>query len=202
MAEFDYTQAIADARAKYESIALALDIDRMKQQEQDLEQPQWPRCAWHHGCAPHGAGLESSYWRSQLTEYTASATRANGSMLAAVRPCGMVARAALYRGAVGVRGMAAALLSIKETLWPNSARRGAGVWRASTPPATHWMYGTRRRNWVRRPPKPRHAGLCARRHHIETALREVLHGERAVVGPHHVVELGEDAVEVEGVGLG
>ncbi len=37
MAEFDYTQAIADARAKYESIALALDIDRMKQQEQDLE---------------------------------------------------------------------------------------------------------------------------------------------------------------------
>ena len=37
MAEFDYTQAIADARANYESIALALDIDRMKQQEQDLE---------------------------------------------------------------------------------------------------------------------------------------------------------------------
>lgn len=38
MAEFDFSQAITDAQAKYESIALALDVDRMRQQEQELEQ--------------------------------------------------------------------------------------------------------------------------------------------------------------------
>lgn len=38
MAEFDYSQAISDARAKYESIALALDTDRLKSQEAELEQ--------------------------------------------------------------------------------------------------------------------------------------------------------------------
>ena len=37
MAEFDFSQAIADARAKYEEIALALDVDRLKRQEQELE---------------------------------------------------------------------------------------------------------------------------------------------------------------------
>ncbi len=30
MAEFDFTQAIGEARAKYESIAKALDVDRLK----------------------------------------------------------------------------------------------------------------------------------------------------------------------------
>lgn len=38
MAEFDYSQAISDARAKYESIALALDTDRLRSQEAELEQ--------------------------------------------------------------------------------------------------------------------------------------------------------------------
>lgn len=38
MAEFDYSQAISDARTKYESIALALDTDRLKSQEAELEQ--------------------------------------------------------------------------------------------------------------------------------------------------------------------
>lgn len=38
MAEFDYNQAIGDARAKYESIAKALDMDRLKADIKDLEQ--------------------------------------------------------------------------------------------------------------------------------------------------------------------
>ncbi|MCH9276152.1 peptide chain release factor 2 [Bifidobacterium amazonense] len=38
MAEFDYNQAIGDARAKYESIAKALDMDRLKAEIKDLEQ--------------------------------------------------------------------------------------------------------------------------------------------------------------------
>ena len=37
MAEFDFSQAIGEARAKYESIAKALDVDRLKTQIQDLE---------------------------------------------------------------------------------------------------------------------------------------------------------------------
>ena len=37
MAEFDYSQAIGDARAKYESIAKALDLDRLKADIKDLE---------------------------------------------------------------------------------------------------------------------------------------------------------------------
>lgn len=38
MAEFDFSQAIADARAKYDSIAQALDVERMKAQIAELEQ--------------------------------------------------------------------------------------------------------------------------------------------------------------------
>lgn len=37
MAEFDFTQAIGEARAKYESIAKALDINRLKADIKDLE---------------------------------------------------------------------------------------------------------------------------------------------------------------------
>ena len=37
MAEFDFSQAIGEARAKYKSIAKALDVDRLKAQIQDLE---------------------------------------------------------------------------------------------------------------------------------------------------------------------
>lgn len=37
MAEFDFTQAIGEARAKYESIAKALDVDRLKAAIKDLE---------------------------------------------------------------------------------------------------------------------------------------------------------------------
>ena len=37
MAEFDLTQAIGEARAKYESIAKALDVDRLKADIKDLE---------------------------------------------------------------------------------------------------------------------------------------------------------------------
>lgn len=37
MAEFDYSQAIGDARAKYESIAKALDVDRLKTDIKNLE---------------------------------------------------------------------------------------------------------------------------------------------------------------------
>lgn len=37
MAEFDFSQVIGEARAKYESIAKALDVDRLKAQIQDLE---------------------------------------------------------------------------------------------------------------------------------------------------------------------
>lgn len=37
MAEFDYAQAIAEARAKYDSIAKALDVDRLRAQIENLE---------------------------------------------------------------------------------------------------------------------------------------------------------------------
>ena len=37
MAEFDFTQAIGEACAKYESIAKALDVDRLKADIKDLE---------------------------------------------------------------------------------------------------------------------------------------------------------------------
>ena len=38
MAEFDFSEAISEARAKYDSIAQALDMDRMKEQIAELEQ--------------------------------------------------------------------------------------------------------------------------------------------------------------------
>ena len=37
MAEFDFSQAIGEARSKYESIAKALDIERLKSQIATLE---------------------------------------------------------------------------------------------------------------------------------------------------------------------
>ena len=37
MAEFDYSQAIGEARAKYESISKALDVDRLTAQAKELE---------------------------------------------------------------------------------------------------------------------------------------------------------------------
>ncbi|KAB7787335.1 peptide chain release factor 2 [Bifidobacterium cebidarum] len=37
MAEFDFTQAIGEARAKYDSIAKALDVDRLKAEIKELE---------------------------------------------------------------------------------------------------------------------------------------------------------------------
>ena len=37
MAEFDFTQAIGEARAKYDSIAKALDVDRLKADIKDIE---------------------------------------------------------------------------------------------------------------------------------------------------------------------
>ena len=37
MAEFDFSQAIGEARAKYESISKALDVDRLTAQAKDLE---------------------------------------------------------------------------------------------------------------------------------------------------------------------
>ncbi|MBT1170793.1 MULTISPECIES: peptide chain release factor 2 [Bifidobacterium] len=37
MAEFDFSQAIGDARAKYDSIAKALDVDRLKSEIKELE---------------------------------------------------------------------------------------------------------------------------------------------------------------------
>ena len=38
MAEFDYSEAISEARSKYDSIAQALDMDRIKAQIAELEQ--------------------------------------------------------------------------------------------------------------------------------------------------------------------
>ena len=37
MAEFDYSEAISEARAKYESISKALDVDRLTAEAKDLE---------------------------------------------------------------------------------------------------------------------------------------------------------------------
>lgn len=37
MAEYDFSTAISDARSKYDAIALALDIDRLKNEEHELE---------------------------------------------------------------------------------------------------------------------------------------------------------------------
>lgn len=46
------------------------------------------------------------------------------------------------------------------------------------------------------------AGAGGGRFDVELAGVEVFDRERAVIGPDHVRELGEDAVEVEGVRLG
>ena len=46
------------------------------------------------------------------------------------------------------------------------------------------------------------SGLSGGGHHVKLAQSEIVDGERTVVGPHHVVELGEDAVEIQRVRLG
>ena len=57
MAEFDFTQAIGEARAKYESIAKALDVDRLKADIKDLET---------QAAAPGPAGSVPADWMDHI----------------------------------------------------------------------------------------------------------------------------------------
>ena len=75
MAEFDFSQAIADARAKYEEIALALDIDRLKQQEQDLEVEASAPGLWDDPENAQKVTSKLSAVQSQIKRLNSAATR-------------------------------------------------------------------------------------------------------------------------------
>ena len=44
--------------------------------------------------------------------------------------------------------------------------------------------------------------LVSRGHHVKLAQREILDRERAIIGPYHIVEGCENAVQIQGVRLG
>ena len=75
MAEFDFSQAITDARAKYEEIALALDIDRLKQQEQDLEVEASAPGLWDDPENAQKVTSKLSAVQSQIKRLNSAATR-------------------------------------------------------------------------------------------------------------------------------
>ena len=75
MAEFDYSQAISDARAKYESIALALDTDRLKSQEAELEQQASAPGLWDDSEHAQKVMSQLSACQSQLKHLSSAASR-------------------------------------------------------------------------------------------------------------------------------
>ncbi|WP_055427608.1 peptide chain release factor 2 [Bifidobacterium aesculapii] len=75
MAEFDYSQAIADVRAKYDSIAKALDVDRIKADIADLEQQAAAPGLWDDPENAQKVTSKLSAAESQLKKLTSAASR-------------------------------------------------------------------------------------------------------------------------------
>ncbi|RSX54851.1 peptide chain release factor 2 [Bifidobacterium dolichotidis] len=75
MAEFDFSQAIADARAKYEEIALALDTDRLKSQEAELEKEAAEPGLWDDPEHAQKVTSKLSAVQSQLKHLASAASR-------------------------------------------------------------------------------------------------------------------------------
>ncbi|NEG56198.1 peptide chain release factor 2 [Bifidobacterium platyrrhinorum] len=75
MAEFDYSQAIADVRAKYDSIANALDVDRMKADIADLEQQAAAPGLWDDPENAQKVTSKLSAAESQLKRLTSASSR-------------------------------------------------------------------------------------------------------------------------------
>ncbi|ROV57586.1 PCRF domain-containing protein, partial [Limosilactobacillus reuteri] len=75
MADFDYSQAYSDARAKYESIALALDTDRLKSQEAELEQQASAPGLWDDSEHAQKVMSQLSACQSQLKHLSSAASR-------------------------------------------------------------------------------------------------------------------------------
>ncbi|PLS29887.1 peptide chain release factor 2 [Bifidobacterium parmae] len=75
MAEFDYSQAIADVRAKYDSIAKALDVDRMKAEIAELEQQAAAPGLWDDPENAQKVTSKLSAAESQLKRLTSAGSR-------------------------------------------------------------------------------------------------------------------------------
>ena len=75
MAEFDYSQAIADVRAKYDSIAKALDVDRMKADIAELEQQAAAPGLWDDPENAQKVTSKLSAAESQLKRLTSAGSR-------------------------------------------------------------------------------------------------------------------------------
>lgn len=75
MAEFDYSQAIADVRAKYDSIAKALDVDRIKADIAELEQQAAAPGLWDDPENAQKVTSKLSAAESQLKKLTTAASR-------------------------------------------------------------------------------------------------------------------------------
>ncbi|MBT1182247.1 peptide chain release factor 2 [Bifidobacterium sp. CP2] len=75
MAEFDYSQALSDVRAKYDSIAKALDVDRMKADIKELEQQAAAPGLWDDPENAQKVTSRLSAAESQLKRLTSAGTR-------------------------------------------------------------------------------------------------------------------------------
>ena len=70
MAEFDFSQAIGEARAKYESIAKALDVDRLKARIKELEVKASQPGLWDDPEKAQRITTSLSYTQSQVKRLT------------------------------------------------------------------------------------------------------------------------------------
>ena len=75
MAEFDFTQAIGEARAKYDSIAKALDVDRLKADIKDLEAQAAAPGLWDNPDNAQKITSKLSAAESQLKRLTSASQR-------------------------------------------------------------------------------------------------------------------------------
>ncbi|ABE95212.1 peptide chain release factor 2 [Bifidobacterium breve] len=75
MAEFDFTQAIGEARAKYDSIAKALDVDRLKADIKDLEAQAAAPGLWDNPDNAQKITSKLSTAESQLKRLTSASQR-------------------------------------------------------------------------------------------------------------------------------
>ncbi|KAA8825235.1 peptide chain release factor 2 [Bifidobacterium reuteri] len=75
MAEFDFTQAIGEARAKYDSIAKALDVDRLKADIKELEKQAAAPGLWDDPENAQKVTSKLSATESQLKRLTSAGQR-------------------------------------------------------------------------------------------------------------------------------
>ena len=121
MAEFDFTQAIGEARAKYDSIAKALDVDRLKADIKDLEAQAAAPGLWDNPDNAQKITSKLSAAESQLKRLTSASQRTSYAEEAGIKSATFQVDAPYAYGRLSVEGGTHRLVRISP--FDNQGRR-------------------------------------------------------------------------------